>query len=252
MDTNSTSLRLATYSLRYDWQPDQITIPDSALGNPLAQDTFLGLSGEQPWSTRRLHVAEHLLSEDIVIAGFQEALLNDLAELFGDDCGWIGVGRSDGMERGEYCPLFYKKSAVKLLSNDTFWLSDTPFKPSKYPRAGTFRLLAQLLGAKGQVTKEEIGRSFGSFDKTVQVFTGESVGIAELCEKIIAAVGGKSCDAVVSIPLMARVAFLRNSFALCAGHSTDVKAGAGWWDGVDADLKELREKKDNNQLRLTA
>ncbi|SJL05028.1 uncharacterized protein ARMOST_08400 [Armillaria ostoyae] len=102
------------------------------------------------------------------------------------------------------------------------------------------------------VTKEEIGRSFGSFDKTIQVFTGESVGIAELCEKIIAAVGGKSCDAVVSIPLMARVAFLRNSFALCAGHSTDGKAGAGWWDGVDADLKELREKKDNNQLRITA
>ncbi|KAK0437216.1 Endonuclease/exonuclease/phosphatase [Armillaria borealis] len=140
-----TTLRFSTYNLRYDSMPDNITVSESisALGNPLTQESFLGLSGEQPWSTRRLRVAEHLLSEGIVIAGFQEALVRqvtDLAELFGDDWGWIGVGRDDGVEAGEYSPLFYKKSAVKLLSNDTFWLSLTPFEPSKYPGAGSFRL----------------------------------------------------------------------------------------------------------------
>ncbi|KAK0444641.1 uncharacterized protein EV420DRAFT_1574105 [Desarmillaria tabescens] len=117
------------------------------------------------------------------------------------------------------------------------------------------RVITQEIGSRfihhRNVTKEEIGRSFGTFDKTLQAFTGESVGIAELCERIITAVGGKSCDTVVSIPLMARVAFLRNSFALRAGCSTDGKASAGWWDEVDADLKELREKKDNNQMRIT-
>ncbi|KAK0429586.1 Endonuclease/exonuclease/phosphatase [Armillaria borealis] len=174
MRTNPSSLRIATYNLRYASQPDQITVSESisALGNPLAQDTFLALSGEQPWSTRRLHVAEHLLSEVIVIAGIQEALKNDLAQLFRDDWGCIGVGRSDEVEGGEYCPLFYKKSAVKQLSNDTFWLSrvhrrllvtpgsyftDTPFKPSKYPGASTFRLctaasFSLTMGAKTKFT----------------------------------------------------------------------------------------------------
>ncbi|KAK0452086.1 Endonuclease/exonuclease/phosphatase [Desarmillaria tabescens] len=140
-----TNFRISTYNLRYDSMPDNITVSQSisALGNPLVQETFLGLSGEQPWSTRRLRVSEHLLSEGTIISGFQEALVRqvtDLAELFGDDWGWIGVGRDDGVEAGEFSPLFYKKSAVKLLSNDTFWLSLTPFEPSKYPGAGSFRL----------------------------------------------------------------------------------------------------------------
>ena len=60
--------------------------------------------------------------------GFQEALVRqvkDLAELFGPEWSWvrnlparcrisaddlqIGVGRDDGQERGEYCPIFFKK-----------------------------------------------------------------------------------------------------------------------------------------------
>ncbi|PBK81561.1 hypothetical protein ARMGADRAFT_1039243 [Armillaria gallica] len=88
------TLRIATYSLRYDSQPDQITVSESisALGNPLAQGTFLGLSGEQPWSTRRLRVAECLMNDNIVIAGFREAL--------------IGVVHSDREKGREYCPLF--------------------------------------------------------------------------------------------------------------------------------------------------
>ncbi len=94
MDTNSTNLRIAMYNLRYDSQSDQITVPVSisAPANPLGQEAFLGPLGEQPWSTRRLRVAEYLLSEDILIAEFQESLVrqaNDLAELFGDDWGWV-------------------------------------------------------------------------------------------------------------------------------------------------------------------
>jgi len=73
----------------------------------------------------------------------QEALVrqvHDLAELLGDDWSWIGVGRDDGINAGEFSPIFYKKSHFKLVSNDTFWLSKTPFKPSKYPGTGCYRL----------------------------------------------------------------------------------------------------------------
>ncbi|KAM5546039.1 hypothetical protein V8D89_000165 [Ganoderma adspersum] len=139
------TMRVATYNLRYDAKPDNITVNETlaALPDPLTAPKYFGLKGEQPWSTRRVKVYQHLNSEGIVLAGFQEALVrqvNDLATLFGPEWGWVGVGRDDGVAAGEFSPIFYKKSAIKLVSNDSFWLSNTPFEPSKYPGADTKRI----------------------------------------------------------------------------------------------------------------
>ena len=49
--------------------------------------------------------------------------VTDLATLFGDGWGWVGVGRDNGVAAGEFSPIFYKKSDVELVSNDSFWLS---------------------------------------------------------------------------------------------------------------------------------
>ncbi|KAH9944913.1 Endonuclease/exonuclease/phosphatase [Amylocystis lapponica] len=138
-------MRIATYNLRYDSQPDRITVRQSldALPDPLERPRFLARHGEQPWSTRRIKVAQQLLNEAPVLIGFQEALVrqvHDLAELLGDDWGWLGVGRDDGAQAGEFCPVFYKKSALTLVSHDSFWLSNTPFEPSRYPGAGSHRV----------------------------------------------------------------------------------------------------------------
>ncbi|KAJ7108168.1 Endonuclease/exonuclease/phosphatase [Mycena epipterygia] len=138
-------MRLVTYNLRYDSQPDNITVQQSLdnLPDPLDAPGYQRKSGEQPWSVRRLRVAEQLLGEGIVLAGFQEALVrqvHDLAELFGPDWDWVGVGRDDGVEAGEYSPIFYKKSELVLLSYDSFWTSNTPFTPSRFPGAGSHRV----------------------------------------------------------------------------------------------------------------
>ncbi|KAI0922720.1 hypothetical protein AcV5_009617 [Taiwanofungus camphoratus] len=138
-------MRIATYNLRYDSQPDRITVPQSldALPDPLERPRFLNKTGEQPWSTRRIKVAQQLLNEEPILIGFQEALIrqvNDLAELLGDEWAWLGVGRDDGEMAGEFCPIFYKTSDITLIRKDSFWLSDTPFEPSKYPSAGSFRV----------------------------------------------------------------------------------------------------------------
>ena len=64
-------MRVVTYNLRYDSQPDKITVQQSldALEDPLQQPSFLKHSGrELPWSTRRIRVAQHLLGEGISIA----------------------------------------------------------------------------------------------------------------------------------------------------------------------------------------
>ncbi|KAJ7741030.1 Endonuclease/exonuclease/phosphatase [Mycena metata] len=138
-------MRIVTYNLRYDAQPDNITVQESlnSLPDPLPAPGYHRKSGEQPWSVRRLRVAEQLLSEGVVIAGFQEALVrqvHDLAELFGADWDWVGVGRDDGAQAGEYSPIFYKKSEFALRSYDSFWTSHTPFTPSRFPGAGSVRI----------------------------------------------------------------------------------------------------------------
>lgn len=63
-------IRISTYNLRYDSQPDAITVQQSlaSLSDPLAPVSYLAKKGEQPWSTRRIKVAEHLLHAGVVMA----------------------------------------------------------------------------------------------------------------------------------------------------------------------------------------
>jgi endonuclease/exonuclease/phosphatase family metal-dependent hydrolase len=54
----------------------------------------------------------------------------------------IGAGRDDGGVKGEQCPIFYDVQTLGLTDHGTFWLSDTPEKPSRgydmYPRICTW------------------------------------------------------------------------------------------------------------------
>ena len=40
--------------------------------------------------------------------------------------GFIGVGRADGKQGGELCPVMYKLDRFEMLDTGTFWLSETP------------------------------------------------------------------------------------------------------------------------------
>lgn len=64
-------MRVVSWNLRFDAMPDDITVQQSiaALPDPLAQFPFLNITTEQPWSTRRMRVAELVLSEGVVLAG---------------------------------------------------------------------------------------------------------------------------------------------------------------------------------------
>ncbi|KAJ1301288.1 hypothetical protein OPQ81_003693 [Rhizoctonia solani] len=142
-----TCLRLTTWNLRYDSQPNNITVTDSIANLPdrleEPQPYYADASRERPWSTRRIGVAALLEFQGSSIISFQEALVRqvrDLKELLGDNWDWVGVGRDDGKERGEFSPIFFNKSVVQLKSWDTFWLTNTPFDVSKYPGAGSYRI----------------------------------------------------------------------------------------------------------------
>ena len=112
--TTASDMRISTYNLRYDSMPDNITVAEtlSSLPDPLTPPTYYGAKGEQPWSTRRVKVYQHLNSAGVVLAGksfaiarvttllniqchragFQEALVrqvDDLATLFGNEWAWV-------------------------------------------------------------------------------------------------------------------------------------------------------------------
>lgn len=67
------------------------------------------------------------------IFGVQEALPEQLAYLQKKlpkyEC--IGVGREDGVSKGEHMSIFYNTKTVELIDWGTYWLSETPDVPSK-------------------------------------------------------------------------------------------------------------------------
>ena len=75
------------------------------------------------------------------IFGLQEAF--DYQVLFIEenmrDYKSVGVGREDGKHEGEHMSIFYNKKTVSLLKWGTFWLSETPEKPSMGWDAACFR-----------------------------------------------------------------------------------------------------------------
>ncbi|KAF7329622.1 Endo/exonuclease/phosphatase domain-containing protein [Mycena kentingensis (nom. inval.)] len=146
-------IHFVTYNLRFDSQPDSIPVAQSIadLPSPLPVPAggYLPATAhqEKPWSLRRLRIAEQVLGGGADIVCVQEALVRqvrDLLELFGADWDWVGVGRDDGAEAGEFSAIFFKRSLFTALSHDFFWLSPTPFVPSRFPGAGSIRICTTL------------------------------------------------------------------------------------------------------------
>lgn len=65
--------------------------------------------------------------------GVQEAVPQQMVDIKNNlkDYDYVGVGRDDGKNQGEYSAIFYDKNKLEVLKSGTFWLSETPEKPSK-------------------------------------------------------------------------------------------------------------------------
>lgn len=89
--------------------------------------------GENKWEIRRGHLAGLVRYHDPEFLGVQEALHHQLQYLQESlpNFKWIGVGRDDGQQKGEYSALLYRADLYECLQQKTVWLSPTPDKPSK-------------------------------------------------------------------------------------------------------------------------
>jgi endonuclease/exonuclease/phosphatase family metal-dependent hydrolase len=102
--------KLITYNIRYDNPND----------------------GDNIWNNRKSTMAGLLNYYEPSFLGIQEGLLNQVEYL--DSCllayDFIGVGRDDGKQKGEFCAIFYDTRIYKVIIDSTFWLSETPNTPS--------------------------------------------------------------------------------------------------------------------------
>lgn len=88
--------------------------------------------GTNSWPFRYAASREMVMDQLPDIMGLQEAFLYQAAYLkeFCKGYKYVGVGRENGKKEGEIMAIFYRKETVKLLKWGTFWLSETPKKPS--------------------------------------------------------------------------------------------------------------------------
>ncbi|TNF41812.1 MAG: endonuclease/exonuclease/phosphatase family protein [Bacteroidetes bacterium] len=89
--------------------------------------------GINAWPNRVDMVTGLIKYHEPDIFGLQEALIGQIEDLRNNlpDFEWFGVGRDDGEKGGEFSPVFFNKSKFILIEKGTFWLSETPEKPSK-------------------------------------------------------------------------------------------------------------------------
>ena len=120
-------IRVMTFNVRYDNSDDA----ENGYG----------------WYDRR-ELVEHMLAcQDPDIAGFQEALSNQVGDLGamlpGHD--HVGVGREDGVSKGEYAPIFWRRDRFELVSARTWWLAPDHDRPNKGWDAALERIATQVV-----------------------------------------------------------------------------------------------------------
>ncbi|MGI4791028.1 MAG: endonuclease/exonuclease/phosphatase family protein [Janthinobacterium lividum] len=87
--------------------------------------------GEHIWDLRKSRLLEGLRAWAPDVLGLQEPVLHQLSQIREalSEYASAGIGREDGLEDGEFCPIFYRSDRFELAEGGTFWFSETPEMP---------------------------------------------------------------------------------------------------------------------------
>ena len=111
--------------------------------------------GVNAWPNRKDWVKELVAYHDTDILCVQEALKEQVDYLLKDSPFELeGVGRDDGQTKGEYTAILYNKDRFRKQQSGTFWLSETPEKPSKGWDAHIIRICTWVRLRDRQTQKE--------------------------------------------------------------------------------------------------
>ncbi|GAD91805.1 endonuclease/exonuclease/phosphatase family protein [Paecilomyces variotii No. 5] len=132
-----------------------LALPVRVLTHNIRYATSSPFKGEKPWAQRKQLLLNELLystryNQESFIC-LQEVLHVQLVDILSGlnkesgsnspEWAYIGVGRDDGKDAGEYCPIIYRPAVWKLLHWETVWLSETPTVPSKGWDAASIRIV---------------------------------------------------------------------------------------------------------------
>ncbi|KAJ4320563.1 hypothetical protein N0V94_003321 [Neodidymelliopsis sp. IMI 364377] len=176
-------------------------IPIRILTHNIRYATDSPFKGEKPWPDRKSLLINELRYNTIhnpeAFICLQEVLHEQLLDILSglnnhssaststpkkDEWAYIGVGRDDGSQAGEYSPIFYRPSIWSLIFWKTFWLSPTPEKPGKGWDAASVRIVT--VGTFRHVaSKKDVVVLCTHFDDQGEVSRRES---AKMIEGIVA------------------------------------------------------------------
>ncbi|MGB5436021.1 MAG: endonuclease/exonuclease/phosphatase family protein [Maribacter sp.] len=107
---HSQDLKVMTYNIKYDNVNDTVN----------------------NWNDRKESMVKLIRHYEPIIFGMQEALHRQVTYIDSalTNYSYVGVGRDDGQQKGEYSPIHYDQTKLKVLKSNTFWLSPTPTKVS--------------------------------------------------------------------------------------------------------------------------
>ena len=127
-------------------------LPIRLLTHNIRYATSSPFKGEDYWSVRKprminelrfntAYCAESFVCLQEVLHGQLMDIISGLNSSHDKEWQYIGVGRDDGHEAGEYSPILYRPAIWELLEWKTIWLSPTPDKPSIGWDAACIRIL---------------------------------------------------------------------------------------------------------------
>lgn len=89
--------------------------------------------GKDKWENRKTEMLTMLNYYSPEIIGIQEGLNRQVNYIKTQlkNYNFIGIGREDGIQRGEYAAIFYDTTKFTVITSGTFWLSETPEEVSK-------------------------------------------------------------------------------------------------------------------------
>ena len=113
---------------------------------------------EQKWEYRCERFLNLLHSWHPDVLGLQEPLKHQRDQISQSmtEYSSVGVGRDDGRDAGEFCPIFYRKDRFDLTNSGTFWFSGTPTVPGTCDWGSRHRRICTW----AELRERSSGRSF--------------------------------------------------------------------------------------------
>jgi len=128
------------------------------------------------WPHRIDKVNSQVLFHEAHIVGVQEALHSQIVDM---DRGltkykFVGVGRDDGKEKGEYSAIFFDTTRLQVLQSQTFWLSQTPQLPGSKSWDAAITRIVTWAKFRDKKTKKQFYVFNTHFDHIGQIARAES------------------------------------------------------------------------------